>query len=73
MSNQNQSVSGGGKSLPIVLSGMVGGAAGGAIALLSRNWIDLGFWFGLVAFLVLLLGGMFIGRFVGSRLFRGST
>ena len=72
MGNGEQSGAGDRRNWRVHLAGMVGGAAGGALAFLVGNLVDLsGFWPGLIVFLLGVGVGIALGRLVGSLAFRG--
>ena len=72
MGNGEPSGSGGRRNWRVDVAGGVGGAAGGALAMLVGNLADLrGFWPGLLVFLLGLVAGAVLGRLAGSLLFRG--
>jgi hypothetical protein len=51
--------------------GMVGGAVGAAVALfVLKPLVELPFWLGLIAFVVMAVVGGVLGRFAGGLLFR---
>jgi hypothetical protein len=64
-----QSGSSGRADWQVRLAGAVGGGVGAALGLLVVNLADM-HGFGLIVFLAAFLGGLFLGRFAGSRLFQ---
>jgi hypothetical protein len=74
MGNGERSGSGGRSDGPVRVATMAGAAAGAAVALfVVKPLIDLPFWLGLIAFVVLLGVGGVLGQLVGRRLFWPSS
>jgi len=71
MGNGEQSGSGRRNDGPVLIAGMLGGAASGAVALfVVRPLVQLPLWLGTIAFCAMFLGGVFLGQLVGRLLFR---
>jgi hypothetical protein len=74
MGDGERSGSGGRSDWPVRLSGAVGALVGAAVALFVVKPLlgDLGFWPGLIAFVVVVVGGLLVGQLAGRLLFRPS-
>jgi hypothetical protein len=71
MGNAERSRSGDRSNWPVTIGGMVGGAAGGAVALfVVRPLVELPFWLGPIAFCAMFGAGIVLGRLVGGLLSR---
>jgi hypothetical protein len=74
MANGERSGSGGQGDWPIKLATALGVLAGGSIALLWRPEFFSGpFWLGMLGFLIFVVVGGVLGKFVGWLLFRPSS
>jgi hypothetical protein len=74
MRDGERSDTGGRSDWLVRLSGAVGACVGAAVALFVVKPLlgDLGFWPGLIAFVVVVVGALLVGRLVGGLLFRPS-
>jgi hypothetical protein len=72
MENSEQQGSGGRADWPVRLAGAVGGLIAGALGLLVKSLVEPPWQWGLgaFAFVGMIVVGIILGQFVGSRLFR---